>query len=148
MAQWAKILPLSLSKIHEESQPYPIEDNFGGLMTVALWVVLKYIGNTETCISDNCLCKLCVHLLTSLARYYHRWFTLVFWLNKNQMINLSMQFHTLLSKYEIKENIKTEWIWATTWQNQQNECAPSKDSDRPGHPPSLIRVFTVYSMGS
>ena len=25
--------------------------------------------------------------------------------------------------------------------NQQNECAPSKDSDQPGHPPSLIRVF-------
>ena len=22
-------------------------------------------------------------------------------------------------------------------------CAPSKDSDQPGHPPSLIRVFTV-----
>ena len=39
-------------------------------------------------------------------------------------------------------------IWATTWQNQQNECAPSKDSDQPGHPPSLIRVFTVRLMGS
>ena len=34
-------------------------------------------------------------------------------------------------------------IWATTWQNQQYECAPSKDSDQPGHPPSLIRVFAV-----
>ena len=22
-------------------------------------------------------------------------------------------------------------------------CAPSEDSDQPGHPPSLIRVFTV-----
>ena len=32
---------------------------------------------------------------------------------------------------------------AATWQNQQNECAPSKDSDQPGHPPSLIRVFAV-----
>ena len=26
---------------------------------------------------------------------------------------------------------------------QQNECAPSEDSDQPGHPPSLIRVFAV-----
>ena len=26
--------------------------------------------------------------------------------------------------------------------------APSEDSDQPGHPPSLIRVFTVRSMGS
>ena len=34
-------------------------------------------------------------------------------------------------------------IWATSWQNQQNECAPSEDSDQPGHPPSLIRVFAV-----
>ena len=34
-------------------------------------------------------------------------------------------------------------IWAATWQNQQNGCAPSEDSDQPGHPPSLIRVFAV-----
>ena len=27
-------------------------------------------------------------------------------------------------------------------------CAPSEDSDQPGHLPSLIRVFTVHSMGS
>ena len=32
---------------------------------------------------------------------------------------------------------------AATRQNQQNECAPSEDSDQPGHPPSLIRVFAV-----
>ena len=36
-----------------------------------------------------------------------------------------------------------EIIRAATWQNQQSECAPSEDSDQPGHPPSLIRVFTV-----
>ena len=33
--------------------------------------------------------------------------------------------------------------WAASWQNQQNDCAPSEDSDQPGHPPSLIRVFAV-----
>ena len=33
--------------------------------------------------------------------------------------------------------------WAVTWQNQQNECVPSEDSDQPGHPPSLIRVYAV-----
>ena len=27
-------------------------------------------------------------------------------------------------------------------------CAPSEDSDQPGHPPSLIRVFGVCSVGS
>ena len=28
--------------------------------------------------------------------------------------------------------------------NQQNGCVPSNDSDQPGHPPSLIRVFAVH----
>ena len=37
--------------------------------------------------------------------------------------------------------------WAISWQNQQNDCVPSEDSDQPGHPPSLIRVFAVHSMG-
>ena len=27
--------------------------------------------------------------------------------------------------------------------NQQSVCAPSEDSDQPGHSPSLIRVFAV-----
>ena len=27
--------------------------------------------------------------------------------------------------------------------NQQNDCAPSEDSDHPGHPPTLIKVFVV-----
>ena len=35
-----------------------------------------------------------------------------------------------------------------TWQNQQNECASSEDSDQPRHLPSLLRVFAVRSMGS
>ena len=34
-------------------------------------------------------------------------------------------------------------IWAATWQNQENESAPSENSDQSGHPPSLIRVFAV-----
>ena len=34
-------------------------------------------------------------------------------------------------------------ILSASWQNQQNDCAPSEDSDQPWHPPSLIRVFAV-----
>ena len=41
-----------------------------------------------------------------------------------------------------------KFIWAASWQNQQCGCAPSKDSDQPGHPPSLIRVFAVRLMFS
>ena len=32
--------------------------------------------------------------------------------------------------------------------NTKMDCAPSEDSDQPGHPPSLIRVVPVRSMGS
>ena len=35
-------------------------------------------------------------------------------------------------------------IWATSWQNQRNDSATSEDSDQPGHPSSLIRVFAVH----
>ena len=34
-------------------------------------------------------------------------------------------------------------LWAATWQNQQSDCASSEDSDQPGHPPSLTRVFAI-----
>ena len=34
-------------------------------------------------------------------------------------------------------------IWAASWQNQENDSVPREDSDQPGHPPSLTRVFDV-----
>ena len=43
---------------------------------------------------------------------------------------------------------KNEHNWAASWQNQQNGCVPSEDSDQPGHPPRLIRGFAVHPMGS
>ena len=36
-------------------------------------------------------------------------------------------------------------IWAVTWQNKQDGCALSEDSDQTGHPLSLIRVFAVHT---
>ena len=33
--------------------------------------------------------------------------------------------------------------WAASWQNQQNDICAQRDSDQPGHPPSLIRAFAV-----
>ena len=29
----------------------------------------------------------------------------------------------------------TQHKWATSWQNQQNDCVPNEDSDQPGHSP-------------
>ena len=45
--------------------------------------------------------------------------------------------------WERRLPICSSCIWAASWQNQQNDCAPSKDWDQPGHTPSLIRVFVV-----
>ena len=47
-----------------------------------------------------------------------------------------------------KEKKYNNYNWDATWQNQQSDCMTSEDSDQPGHPPSLIRVFAVCSMGS
>ena len=43
---------------------------------------------------------------------------------------------TLKYNYGIQCQINS--IWAATWQNQQNDCAPSEDSDQPGHPHCLV----------
>ena len=53
-------------------------------------------------------------------------------------------------RFEVSKRTQQQRLskWAATWQNQQNECAPSEDSDQSGHPPSLIRVFAVRSLGS
>ena len=45
---------------------------------------------------------------------------------------------TILTKlYAISVSSGWWWqknVWAASWQNQQSGCAPSEDSDRPGHP--------------
>ena len=65
------------------------------------------------------------------------------------VITMIYQCEGFLAIYEAtSKKGKTISIWAATWQNQQSDCAPSVDSDQPGHPPSMIRVFTVRSMGS
>ena len=39
--------------------------------------------------------------------------------------------------------LEKKLVRAISWQNQQNDCAPSEDSNQPGYLPSLIRVFSV-----
>ena len=64
----------------------------------------------------------------------------------------AMHFEGSNKEAGIKENtfqmkVKNK-ICAATRQNQQNGYAHSEDSDQPVHPPTLIRVFAVRSMGS
>ena len=51
----------------------------------------------------------------------------------------------MINEYKYKQYIwvNQNEISASSWQNQQRGCAPSEDSDQPGHPPSLMRVFAV-----
>ena len=44
-----------------------------------------------------------------------------------------------LHKMDVVSNAKM----SEDMRNQQNECAPSKDSDQPGHLPSLTKVFAI-----
>ena len=58
------------------------------------------------------------------------------------MVKLQSELFLHVCKKEFKKR------QATSWQNQQNDCVPSEDSDQSGDLPSLIRVFTVRSVGS
>ena len=58
-----------------------------------------------------------------------------------RLISQRHVFQTEMESNRVSCNLAN---WAAIWQNQQNDCAPSEDSDQPGHPPSLIRVFAVH----
>ena len=63
-----------------------------------------------------------------------------------QLLDVSVTLIILCDSYHhhcSHSSLRIIVIWAATWQNQQSECAPSEDSDQPGHPPNLIRVFAV-----
>ena len=52
-------------------------------------------------------------------------------------------FHFQMHHHHNPPSLWMKQVWAAAQQNQQNECAPSKDSDQPGRPPSLIRALAV-----
>ena len=54
-----------------------------------------------------------------------------------------MFVYTCILDIWVRVYMRHDMTKPATWQNQQNGCAPSKDSDQPGHSPSLIRVFAV-----
>ena len=72
----------------------------------------------------------------------------VFLLSSNHQVWKSTKFPAIVSENLDWNTILCLRNWAASWQNQQNDCMPSEDSDQPGHLPSLIRVFAVHSMDS
>ena len=62
---------------------------------------------------------------------------------------VQITFHKFLDHHFISQNMAVH-IHKSRSMTEPNHlaCVPSKDSDQPGHPPSLIRVFAVRFMGS
>ena len=64
---------------------------------------------------------------------------------RSRLTQLQYSIPTLHSiQYSVPVNMAKKSKWAATWQNQRSDCVPSKDSDQPGHPLCLIRVFAVH----
>ena len=59
---------------------------------------------------------------------------------------MEMEIEQLLSKVWGKLLSNQMVIWATSWQNQQNDCAPREDSDQASA--QSDQVFAMHSMGN
>ena len=90
------------------------------------------------------------------GQYASHAFVCVFWGNQLVPQPLPNQSNTLPTQYRYMEHLHEE-VWCQKYPysicelrlfpcfllnsyNQQNECAPSEDSDQHGHPPSLISL--------
>ena len=98
--------------------------------------------------------------LTSLSKMFcslndfpfHNMLYDVFIIHKQQFISSMFWAFRIGYQYWITRTCKhcagKIAIWATAWQINEMTCAPSEDSDQPGHPSNLIRIFTVHFMDS
>ena len=85
-----------------------------------------------------CFCHVAAHILSVKLGLEHPATSI-----KGMRVQSRFRLASISALYNQNRRCPLEDIWAASWQNQQNGCAPSEDSDQPGHPPSLIRVFTV-----
>ena len=103
-------------------------------------LVMICIGNT--------LCIMTAVAFLSFNIYYRKnryGLTIKLRRTCQQFFSSAPNFSDLIAYSCGNTNLSTTYsVWAATWQNQQNDCAPSENSDQPGHPPSLIRVFAVH----
>ena len=71
---------------------------------------------------------------------------LEWFLRKRAVAVIHFIYHTKLVVSEQRDSM-TNIIWAASWQNQQYDCAPSEDSDQPGHPSQSLRCPHEESLG-
>ena len=82
--------------------------------------------------------------LSILSNTVQHWF--IFSRSKSKQMQqrcIPQATEVVLENQKALSKVITLNMWAATWKNQQSDCAPSENSDQPGHPPSLIRVFAV-----
>ena len=87
------------------------------------------------------------HVLYSVQRHIRgfHFFSVEVILNASDYFP-SITITTLLRHLE--EEQKEDRMSRRTTKPKKMLCALSEGSDQPGHPPSLIRIFTVHSIGS
>ena len=112
------------------------------------WVYKKFVGKFYG-ISQYCWCPCFEHFRVLQTIWCVKpllWSSLelcnIDGLKGHVVLHWFERTETKLETYENSTQVLV-FSWAMTRQNQQNECSPSEDSDQPGHPPSLIRVFAV-----
>ena len=66
------------------------------------------------------------------------------WLLHNALTHYKIHTFCFTAFSPIGDCVLQSKKWAASWQNQQNGMCTSEDSDQPGYPPSLIRVFAVH----
>ena len=80
-------------------------------------------------------CHVAAHFIAWICRQCFTWYHTSLW-------DISLG-HIWAATWQNQQS-DYYWVFAVRWQNQQSDCASSEDSDQPGHPPSLIRVFAVH----
>ena len=59
------------------------------------------------------------------------------------VVFLNFSGNGIHSKSELKQSAENVLAFVRTLKTNKMTCEDSEDSDQPGHPPKLIRVFTV-----
>ena len=90
----------------------------------------------------------CLALLFCNFRTMHKNFMASMHVTDTGMHNIFTIAHNLTAA--INHGLPPSFRVRDTAHDKTNKiaCAPSEDTDQPGHPSSLIRVFAVRSMGS
>ena len=79
--------------------------------------------------------------------FHNGWLICLYWeheIQNKEVFKDSLHYMKHNFNIFIKKALLIKHIWAASWQNQQNDCAPSEDSDQTGRMPRPIWFFAVH----